>query len=144
MATKKAFNITAVLYAAGGGVAAGVVTAALEKNITFLADKPKVTPLIIGSISAAGLYFAPEEYNPVFYGMIGAAGGDLAAQFLAARQTTEEEKSMAALFEEDPMLFLPEDPGTELIAQNIEMPAQTKELFISNNDDFFAMDSMEA
>lgn len=133
--TKKPFNITAILYAAGGGVAAGVLTTALEKNVDFLADKPKVTPLIIGAVATAGIYFAPEEYAPAFYGMLGAAGGDLGMQFISERN---QAKNMII---EDDSFYLPEaNTENELISQNIEMPSMTKELFLNDsmsNEDFW-------
>lgn len=141
--TKKPFNIMAVVYAAGGGFAAATITTALEKNVDFLADKPKVTPLIIGALSSAGLYFLPEEYNPAFYGMIGAAGGDLGMQFISDRN---QDKSMAI----DDSFYLPEaGMDNELISQNIDMPGMTKELLIapemeteSMGDDFWQAEAM--
>lgn len=125
---KKAFNIMAVVYAAGGGMAAGVLTSGLEKNMAFLADKPKVTPLIVTAVGTAGLYFAPEEYAPAFYGMIGAAGGDLGMQFLSDRAAA---KSLEAGGD----FYLPEAEINDLLSQNIEMPGMTKELMIGSNAD---------
>lgn len=127
--TKKPFEIKSILMAAGGGVAAGVITTGLEKNIAFLADKPKVTPLIIGVVAGAGLYFLPDEYSPAFFGMVGAAGGDLGMQFISDRNTT---KSMM----EDQDFYLPEveDEDNLLIAQNLELPIATKEGIMSEDE----------
>jgi len=87
MATsKKQFNVKAVLYAAGGGIAAGVLTEVLEKNIDSFKNNPKMTPMALAVVSAAGLYFAPDEYAPAFYGMIGASAGDIGAQLIQGQK----------------------------------------------------------
>lgn len=91
---KKQFNVKAVLFAAGGGIAAGVLTEVLEKNIDSFRNNPKMTPAALAVISAAGLYFAPDEYAPAFYGMIGASAGDIGAQLIQGNQDKKLEAKM--------------------------------------------------
>ena len=122
MATKKQFNVMAVLYAAGGGIAAGVVTEVLESNVDSFKNNPKMTPLAIAGISAAGLYFAPEEYAPVFYGMIGASAGDIGAQLIQGNQNKNMSTEVIDFEMNDENLMLPELMSENIVTDEIQPP----------------------
>ena len=122
MATKKQFNVMAVLYAAGGGIAAGVVTEVLERNVDSFKNNPKMTPLAIAGISAAGLYFAPEEYAPVFYGMIGASAGDIGAQLIQGNQNKNMSTEVIDFEMNDENLMLPELMSENIVTDEIQPP----------------------
>ena len=122
MATKKQFNVMAVLYAAGGGIAAGVVTEVLESNVDSFKNNPKMTPLAIAGISAAGLYFAPEEYAPVFYGMIGASAGDIGAQLIQGNQNKNMSTEVIDFEMNDENVMLPELMSENIITDEIQPP----------------------
>lgn len=122
MATKKQFNVMAVLYAAGGGIAAGVVTEVLERNVDSFKNNPKMTPLAIAGISAAGLYFAPEEYAPVFYGMIGASAGDIGAQLIQGNQEAKMNTEVIDFDMNDENLMLPELMSENISTEEIQPP----------------------
>lgn len=122
MATKKQFNVMAVLYAAGGGIAAGVVTEVLERNVDSFKNNPKMTPLAIAGISAAGLYFAPDEYAPVFYGMIGASAGDIGAQLIQGNQEAKMNTEVIDFDMNDENLMLPELMSENISTEEIQPP----------------------
>lgn len=132
MATKKQFNVMAVLYAAGGGIAAGVVTEVLERNVDSFKNNPKMTPLAIAGISAAGLYFAPDEYAPVFYGMIGASAGDIGAQLIQGNNQQKMNTELIDIDMEDENLMLPELMSENIITDERQVPIDT------DFTDFFA------
>ena len=78
---KKDFNITGVLMALGGGFGANTVMNLAENNIQKIADNPKLAPLGVAALSTAAIYFTKDDkMDPLFYGMLGAAGGDLGDQ----------------------------------------------------------------
>ena len=129
MATrKKKFDIKNVVFAAAGGASAGLITTVLENNISYFDENPKLTPLALAGITAAGLYFM-EEYDAGFYGMIVAAGGDIAAQLIGGNDDEPgTTKSLAFLDSQPtPISSIP-------MAQNLPSINDTNELF---EDDFF-------
>lgn len=74
---KQEFDLEGVLMAAGGGSAANVIMNISENNIQFIKDNPMLAPIIPSAAGALGVFFMPAKYKPLFYGMIGAAGGEL-------------------------------------------------------------------
>lgn len=73
----KKFDITAVIMAVAGGSVANVVMDVSEKKVGFIAQNPVTASLIPSIIGTAGLFFLDDKYKPVFYGMLGSAGGDI-------------------------------------------------------------------
>jgi len=73
----KKFDITAVIMAVAGGSVANVVMDVAEKKVGFIQSNPVTASLVPSLIGTAGLFFLDDKYKPVFYGMLGSAGGDL-------------------------------------------------------------------
>jgi len=122
MAKKKPFDIKNVMFAAGGGAAAGVLTNAIESKITFFADRPKMTPAFIAALSAAGIYFMDDEYHALFYGMLGASGADLGSQVIenASEKMATDLTKEVDILDTDPTLI--NVPGTMELPATFEQP----------------------
>jgi hypothetical protein len=73
----KKFDITAVIMAVAGGSVANVVMDVAEKKVGFIQQNPVTASLIPSLIGTAGIFFLDDKYKPVFYGMLGGAGGDI-------------------------------------------------------------------
>lgn len=67
------------VMAFGGGMAAEVVSdLAAKYTADFVAENPKLAEGIPAAVGLAGLYFIEDDqYDPIFYGMIGASGAGL-------------------------------------------------------------------
>lgn len=84
---RKNLNIGKVLMASAAGGATIVVSEIMEDNIPALQDKQWASPLIMEALGTTLLYFGGEDLEPVAYGVLGAAGGDLAYQgYLKAKE----------------------------------------------------------
>lgn len=101
----------------------------------MLEDKPMLTPIIPAAIGTLGVYFMDDKYNPLFYGMIGAAGGDII-------ESTGLFNGLSRMsFKIDGVQELDENP---LAAWTNNMQDAAKELEEQEEDfDFVAMDDDE-
>jgi hypothetical protein len=73
----KKFDISAVLMAVAGGSVANVVMDVAEKKVGFIQQNPVTASLVPSLIGTAGIFFMDDKYKPIFYGMLGSAGGDI-------------------------------------------------------------------
>ena len=81
---KKAFDFQAVMFAAGGGVAAEAVMTMAESKIKFFQDKPNLVPVLPMALGAAGMYFMKDDkMKPLFYGMTAVGAANLAGGLMS-------------------------------------------------------------
>tara|TARA_Y100001938_G_C8062526_1_gene418185 strand:- start:496 stop:906 length:411 start_codon:yes stop_codon:yes gene_type:complete len=76
---KTGFNIMNVVKATGGGAVAEVVMSLGAKYIPQVKNEPALGSLLPAIVGSAGLYFSKTRNNDaIYFGMLGASGGELA------------------------------------------------------------------